>query len=309
MADQPQHTQSLAWFPILLATIATMSWAGNITLAKLVNANIPPLGLSFWRWAVAAVVLLPFVYKPMKDKWPLFKQHFRLVLLLALLGVAGYNSLVYIALENTLSTNVVILQSASPLMILLVQFFLLKQAATLKQTLAILTSAIGVLLIITKGQLVTDFAIGNSELIALFGILVWATYSVLVQKLPDALKGLPILGYTVCLGVVMILPFYVAESVLYETMPISPQSIAISLYTGVFASGIAFWCWNTALMRMGAATTGQFMHLIPVFGLVFSMLLLGERMETYHYVGIAFIVSGLVIANIRRRATQKSPSS
>ncbi len=62
-------------------------------------------------------------------------------------------------------------------------------------------------------------------------------------------------------------------------------------------------------MRMGAATTGQFMHLIPVFGLVFSMLLLGERMETYHYIGIAFIVSGLVIANIRRRATQESPSS
>lgn len=308
MSDHPQHTQSLAWFPILLATIATMSWAGNITLAKLVNANIPPLGLSFWRWTVAAIVLLPFVYKPMRDKFPLFKQHVRLVLLLALLGVAGYNSLVYIALEHTLSTNVVILQSASPLMILLMQFFLLRKAATLKQTLAILTSAIGVLLIITKGQLVTDFAIGNSELIALFGILIWATYSVLVQKLPDTLKGLPILGYTVCLGVIMLLPFYIAESVFCETMPMSPQSIAISLYTGIFASGVAFWCWNTALMRMGAATTGQFMHLIPVFGLVFSMLLLGERMETYHYVGIAFIVSGLVIANIQRR-TPVAPAS
>ncbi|WP_407333428.1 DMT family transporter [Enterovibrio sp. 27052020O] len=297
-----------AWLPVVLAVIATMSWAGNITLAKLVNATIPPMGLSFWRWAVACIVLLPFVYKPMREQWPLLKQHIGLVLVLALLGVAGYNSLVYIALENTLSTNVVILQSTSPLMILLVQFLLLGQTTTLKQTLAIGISAIGVLLIITKGQLVSDFSIGQSELIALFAILVWATYCVLVQRLPQALKGLPILGYTVYIGTAMIFPVYVAESLFIQTMPISFNSVAISLYTGVFASGIAFFCWNSAVMRMGAAQTGQFMHLIPVFGIIFSMLLLGERMAGYHYVGITFIVLGLLIANLPSKKQPPTPT-
>lgn len=296
----------LAFLPILLAVIATMSWAGNITLAKLVNESIPPIGLAFWRWTVATAVLLPFVFRPMREKRPDFKGHLKLVLLLALFGVAGYNTLVYIALENTLSTNVVILQSSSPLMILFIQFLLFRQLTTVKQASAICISAIGVLLIITKGQLVTDFTIGDSELIALFAILVWATYSVLLQKLPDALKGLPILGYTVVIGNLMLLPFYLGESYWSETMPVTKESVAISLYTGIFASGIAFFCWNAALQRMGAATTGQFMHLIPVFGLIFSMLLLGERLESYHWLGIGFILTGILVANISRRTVSAS---
>ncbi|WP_062665214.1 DMT family transporter [Grimontia celer] len=291
-------SSSMTWLPILLAVIATMSWAGNITLAKLVNESIPPIGLAFWRWTVASLVLAPFVLRPMREQWPLFRANASLMVLLALFGVAGYNTLVYIALENTLSTNVVILQSSSPLWILLVQFLLFRQLTTLKQAVAISVSAIGVLLIITKGQLVSDFHIGNSELIALFAILVWATYSVLVQKLPEALKGLPMLGYTVFLGNLILLPFYLGESLWFETMPMTKESFAISLYTGIFASGIAFFCWNAAVQRMGAATTGQFMHLIPVFGLIFSMLLLGERLENYHWLGIGFIVTGIVVANI-----------
>ncbi|MDF2186640.1 DMT family transporter [Grimontia hollisae] len=295
------HTRpSLTWLPILLAVIATMSWAGNITLAKLVNESIPPIGLAFWRWTIASLVLAPFVIGPMQQQFSLFRQHWRLVLLLALFGVAGYNTLVYIALEDTLSTNVVILQSSSPLMILLVQFVLFRQFTTFKQTFAICVSAIGVLLIITKGQLAIGFAIGQSELIALFAILVWATYSVLVQTLPSALKGLPMLGYTVFLGNLMLLPVYLAESLWIETMPVTRESIAISLYTGIFASGIAFFCWNAAVQRMGAATTGQFMHLIPVFGLIFSMLLLGEKLQGYHWLGMAFIVAGILIANLAR---------
>ncbi len=293
-----QQSSPLAWLPILLAVIATISWAGNITLAKLVNESIPPIGLAFWRWTVASLVLAPFVLRPMREQWPLFKANASLMVLLALFGVAGYNTLVYIALENTLSTNVVILQSSSPLWILLVQFLLFRQLTTIKQTFAISVSAIGVLLIITKGQLVTDFSIGNSELIALFAILVWATYSVLVQKLPESLKGLPMLGYTVFLGNMMLLPFYLGESLLFEPMPMTKESLAISLYTGIFASGIAFFCWNAAVQRMGAATTGQFMHLIPVFGLIFSMLFLGERLESYHWLGIGFIVTGIVVANL-----------
>ncbi|KXF81910.1 DMT family transporter [Enterovibrio coralii] len=294
---QPQQTH-IGWFPVFLAVLATMSWAGNITLAKWLNASIPPIGLAFWRWTVAALIILPFVIRPMRAMWPVCRQHLPLMFTLSLLGVAGYNTLIYIALKDTLSTNVLILQSSSPLMILLAQFVLLKQAATKRQVLAISISVIGVLLIVTQGNLGTNIAIGKSEWIALFAILVWATYSVLVQKLPAELKGLPMLGYTVTLGAFLLLPFYLWESLTIAPMPLSRESIFLGLYTGIFASAIAFFCWNSAILKMGASRTGQFMHLIPVFGLIFSALLLGERMETHHLLGIGFIVIGIVIANV-----------
>ncbi|MDD1784310.1 DMT family transporter [Enterovibrio sp. ZSDZ35] len=303
-APRLQHTH-IGWLPVFLAVLATMSWAGNITLAKWLNASIPPIGLAFWRWSVAAIVLLPFVIRPMRKMWPICRQHLGLVFTLSLLGVAGYNTLIYIALKDTLSTNVLILQSSSPLMILLAQFILLKQSATTRQILAISVSAVGVLLIVTQDNLAGGISIGKSEGIALFAILIWASYSVLVQKLPQELKGLPMLGYTVTLGAVILLPFYVWESVYIEPMPLSKESVFLGLYTGIFASAIAFFCWNSAITRMGASRTGQFMHLIPVFGLLFSALLLGEKMDTHHLLGIGFIVVGIVIANTSARMTKR----
>ena len=97
--------------PYLLLVLTTLFWAGNFNVGRAISGEVPPLGLSFWRWIVAFAILLPFAYRPMKEQWSVLKQNVGLVLLLSVLGVAMFNSFVYLGLQTTTATNGVLMQS------------------------------------------------------------------------------------------------------------------------------------------------------------------------------------------------------
>ena len=65
--------------PYWLLVLTTLFWAGNFNVGRAISTDVPPLGLSFWRWAVAFAILLPFAYGPMKQQWPVLKEHFKIV--------------------------------------------------------------------------------------------------------------------------------------------------------------------------------------------------------------------------------------
>ncbi len=114
-----QHSFLDRFSPYLLLVLTILFWAGNFNLARAIHADVPPLGLSFWRWAVAALILLPFAWSAMRAALPLARLHWRLVLALAVLGIAGFNSLVYVGLQTTTATNGVLLQSVTPITMIL----------------------------------------------------------------------------------------------------------------------------------------------------------------------------------------------
>ncbi len=299
--EKKSITNTNLYLPIIFAVIATLCWAGNITLGKYVSEEVPPLGLSFWRWALATCIILPFVIKAMRDTWYEFLKAYKTIFLLALLGVTAYNSLIYLSLEKTMAVNVAILQSTSPIMILLLQFLLIRQRESIKQYLAIGISMLGVFVIIGTNSDITSLSFNHGDLFALIAIFVWAAYSVIIQNLPEKLKGTPVLGYTLILGTIMLFPFYLAESSSGRIMPLNLMSISSVVYTGAFASALAFACWNRAIELIGAAKTGQFMHCIPIFTLFMSIYILDEKLTKLHLVGIALIIISLVLSNFSIR--------
>jgi drug/metabolite transporter (DMT)-like permease len=100
----------------------------------------------------------------------------------------------------------------------------------------------------------------------------------------------------------LITPFYLMESGTSQTMPITLASISSIAYVSIFASLLAFLFWNNAASRIGANRTGQFIHLIPVFGLTISTLVLGEQLQNYHYIGMLFVGAGLLLTNLKSKA-------
>jgi drug/metabolite transporter (DMT)-like permease len=103
----------------------------------------------------------------------------------------------------------------------------------------------------------------------------------------------------VTLGTVLILPFYLLETWGGRPVPLSPASIASILYVAIFPSVLAYLFWNHATVRLGPERTGQFSHLIPVFGVLIATLVLGESLQTYHFAGILLVGAGLLLANFR----------
>lgn len=292
--------------PYLLLVLAACFWGGNFNIARAFNTEIPPMALSFWRWTVAGLILLPFVWQPMRVQWSSFKQHFSLVLALGILGVTGFNTLVYLGLQTTTATNGVLMQSVNPIFIIALSSLLLGEFATKRQWLGIILSLLGVLVILIQGKLANllklDFHAG--DLIILLAVLDWALYTVLLRKLPNELKGLPILGYTIVIGILGILPLYLAEIILTSRlMPINWISISSVLYVAIFPSVLSYLFWNHGTQKIGANRAGQFAHVVPISGILIAVLLLGEQLHLYHLLGILMVVAGIVLANYRQKTT------
>ena len=99
------------YLPHLLLVLTTLFWSGNFVIARAMHSAIPPLSLSFWRWLLALLILLPWVLPKLRADWPQLKRSWPMVVLLAVLGVANFNSFVYLGLQHTSATNATLLQS------------------------------------------------------------------------------------------------------------------------------------------------------------------------------------------------------
>ena len=294
-----QHSFLDRFSPYLLLVLTILFWAGNFNLARAIHADVPPLGLSFWRWAVAALILLPFAWGSMRAALPLAREHWRLVLALAVLGIAGFNSLVYVGLQTTTATNGVLLQSVTPITMILLAGLVLHEKSTLAQWAGIGVSLVGVLVIITKAdwQVLQQLAFNRGDMWIVLATLDWSLYTVLLRKLPQGLRGMPILGFSITLGALAILPLYLYESVTFQTMPVTAVSVASIAYVAVFPSLSSYMFWNHATQKLGVNRTGQFSHLMPVFGILLATVLLGERLQFYHALGMLLVAAGLVLTN------------
>ncbi len=293
--------------PYLLLTLTTLFWAGNFNVGRALNGVVPPLGLSFWRWFIAWLILLPFAWQAMYQQFTVFKQHWRLIVALSFFGITCFNSLVYLGLQTTTATNGVLLQSVNPILIILLASLFLQEKTTLQQWFGVILSLLGVLIILAHGdwQVLQQFAFKQGDLIILAAVLSWSIYTVLLRKLPNALKGLPILGYTLTLGMLMILPFYLVETWQGRPMPLTWISVSGVAYVALLPSLMAYWFWNHATHKIGASRTGQFTHLIPVFGILIATLVLGEQLHLFHLAGSLLVALGLVLTNVqwKRRTT------
>jgi drug/metabolite transporter (DMT)-like permease len=286
--------------PYLLLILTTLFWSGNFVLGRAVHQLFPPIALSFWRWAVALLILLPFAWNELRTQWPLLWQHWKSLSLLGILGVANFNTFVYTGLQSTTATNAVLLVSTAPVIIVALSFLLLGSPATRKQILGIGISLSGVLVIVTKGDLQTLLSqrLNHGDIWIIAAVLSWALYSVCLKWRPTGLHPLTFLAATIAIGVVVLSPFYGWDLARGATLEINTVTLASIAYVAIFPSILAYIFWNRAIAELGANRTGQFLHLMPAFGAVLSFLLLGEKLYAFHMIGISLIALGIYLTTV-----------
>lgn len=290
--------------PYLLLVLTTLFWSGNFVLGRAVHTVFTPFSLSFWRWAMALVVLLPWVWSSLREQVPLLRRYWLILLLLSVLGVVNFNTFVYIGLQTTTATNALIMLSVTPVLIVGLSFVLLRQTVTLWQIVGIVVSLLGVLIIISRGDTKALLAreVNSGDLWVLAAVGSWALYSVCLRWRPADLKPLNFQATTILLGMLILTPLYGWDLAQGRTIAINPATVGTILYLALFPSILAYIFWNRAVAELGANRTGQFLHLMPAFGAVLSILFLGERLYNFHFVGIALIALGIWLATLLKRA-------
>lgn len=292
---------SSAW-PLLILT--NLFWAGNIVLGRGVAGLVPPIALAYVRWTGAFLIGLAFSWRLLQRDLPVLLRHWRLMLLLSATGIASYNTMSYIGLTETTALNVLLLQSALPLVILVWAFVLFRDRPTPLQMAGVLVSLLGVVTIAGKGsiEVLRHLSINHGDLWVLVAIAINGSYAAMLRLRPPV-HPLSFLVAAMGIGSCMNLPFFLWEELTVARIPFDWRAIAALGYIAVFPSFIAYLFFNRGIELIGPGRAGQSMHLMPVFGAVLAVLLLGEQFRLYHAVGIALIAGGILLASVRVRGT------
>lgn len=282
--------------PLLLA-LTMLFWAANVVIGRAVVNAVPPVALSFLRWGGAFLVVTAFARRRVAADWPVLRASWRSLLLLALTGVATYNTLVYSGLHSTGAINALLLQSATPLFVLVWLLLVFREPPTWRQVTAILVSLAGVVVIAGRGSLATllTLQLSPGDALVLAGVADYALYSALLRTRPRV-HPLSFLWATFGLGSLMLLPLAVAEAASGAVIHPSLPALAAVAYVCLFPSFVAYLCFNRGVELIGAARAGQYLHLMPAFGVILAVVFLGEAVHLYHAAGIGLIAVGLVLA-------------
>lgn len=286
--------------PFALLLLATLLWGGNFVIGRAVSSDIPPLTLAFLRWCIAFIIFLPIAYSSLKRDWHMLKAHWPIVLVLALTGVAAFNTLVYIGLHYTTSINASLMNSSTPIMIYILSFIFLKERLSKFQILGTALSLSGVLFIISGGSFANllDFSFNKGDLIVVVAVFCWSIYSLLIKQYAGRLPGQSTFLMTIFLGTIMLLPFYVYETLaLAEPIHWQLSTIAAIFYVGALASIVAFLSWNNGVVQLGANKASIYLNLIPVFASIFAVLFLGEQLHTFQIIGGLAVVAGVLLSS------------
>jgi drug/metabolite transporter (DMT)-like permease len=290
-------------------TLAPLFWAGNFVVARALHADMPPVELAFWRWAIALAALAPFAWPGLWQYRRVIIRHWRYVVSLGATGIAGFSTLLYAALTSTSSMNALIFFAMSPALITPISWALLRERLARRQALGTLCSFAGAVLIITQGDPVAVVRNGFNpgDLVMLIAAPVWALYTVLLKQRPPTLPQLPALTASIGAGIVLLSPIYLWRVAAGE--PVTPTSATVLglLYIAICASALAFACWSRGIELVGPNRAGAYLHLTPVFGAILAFLLLDERLATYHMFGASLVGAGVLLANLTSREPHGRP--
>lgn len=298
----PAHLHMPARFrhfqhPYLLLTLTTLFWSGNMVLGRAIRDDVPPLSLAFWRWAIALALVLPLALPHLRTQWPLLKRGWKEIVVLGLLGVGGYNTLAYIALQYTTATNATLLNSFIPVATIALSWAFLKKHLHGIEWIGVLLSLCGVVVIVSRADLgvLAALSLNIGDVWMLAAVLTWAIYTIGLQWRPQGVDPMLMLAAFTVVGLLVLAPAYAWEVLQGRTIHVSAGSLAGIAYTGIFPGFLGYVFYNRAVGEVGASKASLFIHLMPVFGTLLSALLLNEVPQGYHYAGIALIFAGIYL--------------
>lgn len=281
-----------------LLTLAALFWTGNWVAGRMLADLVPPSALTFWRWAIAVALLMPFVGPRLWAARALLAREWRPIVALGLLGGGLHNVLQYWGLQYTLATNGAIFNATTPVLIIVLGTLLFREPLPRRAAAGAVIALGGALALITRLDLATLLAVGpnRGDLLILISMVMLSAYTVGLRRRP---AGLDALSFLACFAIVALVPVgigYAFEHAAGKRIVLNATSVGGMLYIAVFPALLAYLFWDIGVRAVGAARAGVFMYLMPVFGSILGMAFLGERFELYHAVGMGLIFAGVAIA-------------
>lgn len=283
--------------PYTLLTLTTLFWAGNAIAGKLAAGVISPVALTFSRWLIACIVFYIFARPHLKRDWAVVRRHLPLLFALGALGFSAFNIGLYWALNYTTALNVTIEQSAMPMLIIIANYFFFGLRITALQALGVLLTITGVLVTATRGSPLTvlETGVNRGDAMMVLCVLLYGGYTVALRFRPD-IHWMSLMFVLTFSAALLAAPFYAVEIVRSGFEIPGPDAWAIIAYTAIFPSMLSQLFFIRGVAMLGANRAGLFINLVPIFGAVLAVIILGELFQPYHLAGLLLVLGGIAIS-------------
>ncbi|GAA3644889.1 DMT family transporter [Microbacterium marinilacus] len=280
---------------------ATLSWAGNYLLGVIAVAEMDPVSLTWLRWALAVVPLFVVAQLVERPDWRSIARAWPRLLVLGGIGVAGYNLLLYAALDTETPFQLSLINAFNPALIAIAAVVFLGARLGWRGVGGILLAFVGVLWIISGGRplSVLEHPPKIGSLIMVGAIVAWTAYTIIGRTGPR----LPPISAVAAQGLIVVVgltPFVLVQGLSLPQTAAGGWSLA---YIAVFPSIVSYVLWNYALQHVPPAQAGVSLNLITVFTAI-ATVLLGMAVTVPQIVGGVLVLAGVVLAQERpRRST------
>ena len=294
------------WLPYVALIIAMVIYAIAVIISRYIRDDIPPVGLTFWRFLAAFVILLPFVFRQCVQQWPATRQMWRHIVAIGIIQSAIGQVAFYIGVQTTTATNAGLIVAMQPALVIFFAWMLLGNIMTRRQGIGLVLAISGVTAIVIRGDFAVlrelDLVVGDFWI--LVSILCWGYYSILVRQCSVVMSPLVIFETMAFVSFVALIPAYGAE-MLFWNRYVSFDLLTVSsvLFFAVFASILALTSMMYAIATIGPGRTAVFSYLIPPFTAIAAFFLLGELFKIYHLIGMILILLGVYLASRQRSAS------
>ena len=279
---------------LIALLVSIMIWSASFIGTKIAQRSFTPLTLCFVRTSMAALIMLELraaAKKPMclakQDRIPVF--------LSALFGITIYYSLENLGVSMTTAGNASIITAVYPITTLLTGALFFHERIRLKQMYGILIAIAGIVIL-------TSDPVGGGgrralagNLLLLFNGFMWGFYNFLTQKVSTETDTSALTFFQTISGAVLLVPVLVLDLPIHIG-PITPSVAFALLFLAAGCSVGAYFLYNIGLRGVSAGTAASMLNLMPVFGLVFSRLILHETIAARQIAGAALVIAGVLLS-------------
>jgi len=284
---------------ILSVLGALILWSSSFVAIKFAYATYPPITLAVVRFVVATLILGALTLLP-KNRVRIEKKDIFTVAVCGLTGIMMYAVLQNIAMQWTSASSATLIIASYPIITLLMEALIYKKKLNAVKIIAVLIAIVGVVILAyVKAESRLEGELLGILLLVAAGV-VWAVYNFMTKKVIDKYPPITLLFYSTLFGTILMLPLALFERAKWQAPTL--MSFSMMMFLGVFCSVIAFLLYNRGLKTMAASKVTSMLNLVPIFGVFFSWLLLGEQVSLRKFVGGAIVIFGVMLSVRNKKA-------
>lgn len=285
-----------AWIMLLLTALF---WAGNVVASRNAVGELSPMVLVTIRWGAVTLVMLTFAWKPLIQEWPIIRQHWRQIALMATFGFTAYQALYFTAAQYTSGMHLAILQGVAPVFIFAGARIFFGTPIGLIRGIGLVCTLLGVITVASHGEphhlLAMDLNIGDIAM--LFAAIFYAGYTVALRSRP-ALSAFSFFTALSIFATIASLPLLAWEMTQQAAQWPTARGWLVIGYIVIFPSLLAQIFFIRGVAAIGPGRASLFYNLVPVLGAIMAVTMLGEPFAAYHAAGLALSLGGIALAEL-----------